>query len=490
MPSLCFQSLLASAISIQRAHDASLQNVSVRKLQMAIAMRRSQVPNLFLNYHKHEEFKRTNLHINTSAYFLYCTYIEVIFRYNILEIYGDNTVTSKQMPKSFLLPEGNSIIERLHSPFRFSFCLPLSWLITTTTIQLCLLLRLFQLKVERPPSTSMMLSPKHARLPKSLSNKSHRKTALPSPRPLRHTQVKSITAFKHCAISSSFSLHQLARNVIMMIKKISITIRKADTATTASRNAVTMATRAADVSSVTLARPLLTLVIDGGNSRPRYGLGSEERQSASYGAAMSGEPVVQEEFLVPNHMVGLVIGKGGENLKKIENMSGTRLQFAPGIKMKSRRKKKVEFMRSDHPKNVDMGEQERRLDMSGEADQVKIARNMVQQVIDDARSNESARFSGGSRTTDYAAMAASRAGSGSQMTIPSSKVGLLIGRGGETIRDLEDRSGAKITIAPEAPGERGHERTVSLIGNDGSVDRARRMIEDLLGDQGYSGSVR
>ncbi|ORY95655.1 hypothetical protein BCR43DRAFT_493376 [Syncephalastrum racemosum] len=204
----------------------------------------------------------------------------------------------------------------------------------------------------------------------------------------------------------------------------------------------------------------------GGNSRPRYGLGSEERHaSSSYGAATSGEPVVQEEFLVPNHMVGLVIGKGGENLKKIENMSGTRLQFAP-----------------------DMGEQERRLDMSGEADQVKIARNMVQQVIDDARSNESARYSG-PRTTDYAAMASSRAGSGSQMTIPSSKVGLLIGRGGETIRDLEDRSGAKITIAPEGPGERGHERTVSLIGNDGSVDRARRMIEDLLGDQGYTGSV-
>lgn len=40
----------------------------------------------------------------------------------------------------------------------------------------------------------------------------------------------------------------------------------------------------------------------------------------------------QENYSVPNHMVGLLIGKGGENLKKIERMSGvTKVQFDNGI---------------------------------------------------------------------------------------------------------------------------------------------------------------
>lgn len=67
--------------------------------------------------------------------------------------------------------------------------------------------------------------------------------------------------------------------------------------------------------------------LDGNNeSRSNYGLGSDERRS--YGGGGGGH---QEEYSVPNHMVGLLIGKGGENLKKIERMSGvSKVQFANG----------------------------------------------------------------------------------------------------------------------------------------------------------------
>lgn len=68
--------------------------------------------------------------------------------------------------------------------------------------------------------------------------------------------------------------------------------------------------------------------IDGSSeSRSRYGLGSDERRS--YGGGGSGGH--SEDYTVPNHMVGLLIGKGGENLKKIERMSGvSKVQFANG----------------------------------------------------------------------------------------------------------------------------------------------------------------
>lgn len=64
------------------------------------------------------------------------------------------------------------------------------------------------------------------------------------------------------------------------------------------------------------------------NEPRRYGLGSEERRPTSNYGTNSGR---QEEYKVPNHMVGLLIGKGGENLKKIERMSGvSKVQFAAG----------------------------------------------------------------------------------------------------------------------------------------------------------------
>lgn len=72
------------------------------------------------------------------------------------------------------------------------------------------------------------------------------------------------------------------------------------------------------------------LCIDTSNEPRRYGLGSEERRpTPNYGTNSSH----QEEYSVPNHMVGLLIGKGGENLKKIERSSGvSKVQFAQGKK--------------------------------------------------------------------------------------------------------------------------------------------------------------
>lgn len=74
------------------------------------------------------------------------------------------------------------------------------------------------------------------------------------------------------------------------------------------------------------------MILDGNTESRRYGLGSEERKPSyghSYGGG--GSSAHQEEYSVPSHMVGLLIGKGGENLKKIERMSGvSKVQFSNG----------------------------------------------------------------------------------------------------------------------------------------------------------------
>lgn len=47
---------------------------------------------------------------------------------------------------------------------------------------------------------------------------------------------------------------------------------------------------------------------------------------------MRNEHTLQEEMGVPGSLVGLIIGRGGENLKRIERETGCRVQFSQGKK--------------------------------------------------------------------------------------------------------------------------------------------------------------
>ncbi|KAG2223626.1 hypothetical protein INT45_009985 [Circinella minor] len=212
------------------------------------------------------------------------------------------------------------------------------------------------------------------------------------------------------------------------------------------------------------------------SSRPRYGLGSEERKSStgygSYGTNNSGIPsetFAQDECLVPNHMVGLVIGKGGDSLKKIERMSGAKVQIGP-----------------------DMQEPERKVQLSGEEDQVKIARDMIQQIVDDGRANEATKHG---RSNDGSTGPMGSYGprsnnekEGTTMMVPASKVGLIIGRGGENIRSLEERSGAKIFIVTTDTNsnDRTGERCVSISGEPAAMERAKAIIDEIVNDEPHS----
>ncbi|CAO3662103.1 unnamed protein product [Umbelopsis ramanniana] len=206
------------------------------------------------------------------------------------------------------------------------------------------------------------------------------------------------------------------------------------------------------------------------SGRDRYGLGSDERKHSSYGPPTS-QHVRKEEFGVPNNVVGLVIGKGGENLKRIEAASGARIQFGP-----------------------DEGESERRCNISGEDDQIQVARDMVMQVVSDASATDSRRGGGGGGP--HAAYGAG--GNTVTVTIPGNKVGLVIGSGGETIRSLESQSGAKIAITQENPGERSYERTINITGNEDAIARAKALIDDVVnpsggfrgGERDYGGQPR
>ncbi|KAI8387528.1 hypothetical protein BD560DRAFT_320612 [Blakeslea trispora] len=156
-------------------------------------------------------------------------------------------------------------------------------------------------------------------------------------------------------------------------------------------------------------------------------------------------------------MVGLLIGKGGENLKKIERMSGvTKVQF-----------------------DSDPVGDQRPVHLTGEPDQIAVARDMIRQMVADAQANENNRYSS-RNSSDYGSSRPSLNESTLTIRIPSSKVGLVIGRGGETIRDFEERSKAKIFIVSDSHGERDNERVINLVGDMSAAQHAKTLIEGIV----------
>lgn len=115
--------------------------------------------------------------------------------------------------------------------------------------------------------------------------------------------------------------------------------------------------------------------------------------------------------------------------------------------------------------------------MTGEPDQINIAKDMIRQMVDDARNNDGNRF-GGTRSNDY--NAPQQGGNTITVKIPVGKVGLVIGRGGETIRDFEERSKAKILITSDGSGDINNERSIKVVGDDAAVELAKSLIEDIV----------
>jgi far upstream element-binding protein len=68
----------------------------------------------------------------------------------------------------------------------------------------------------------------------------------------------------------------------------------------------------------------------------------------------------------------------------------------------------------------------------------------------------------------------------------------VIGRGGETIRDLQERSGARIAVTPSPQDHDSTSRLVTITGDDAAIERAKSLIEEIVNDLaprgGYGGA--
>lgn len=67
--------------------------------------------------------------------------------------------------------------------------------------------------------------------------------------------------------------------------------------------------------------------------------------------------------------------------------------------------------------------------------------------------------------------------------VPNSCVGIVIGKGGDTIRDLQQRSGAHVKVTPDKEAPKGAtERAITISGGDDAVRLAHNLLNDIVNE--------
>lgn len=172
-----------------------------------------------------------------------------------------------------------------------------------------------------------------------------------------------------------------------------------------------------------------------------------------------------ETISIDSSLVGLIIGRQGENLRRVEAETATRVQFMTG------------------PEAIGPV---RACKITGTRQAREDAKAEIFRIIDENGSSSSTRVVAADRPLNVPGKGPSthqpalRTGEdASQIMVPNRTVGLIIGRGGETIRDLQERSGCHVNIVGEEKSVNGL-RPVNLIGTPQAAAMAKDLIMEIV----------
>uniref|UniRef100_S4RV92 K Homology domain-containing protein n=1 Tax=Petromyzon marinus TaxID=7757 RepID=S4RV92_PETMA len=140
-------------------------------------------------------------------------------------------------------------------------------------------------------------------------------------------------------------------------------------------------------------------------------------------------PQMSIEYKVPDKMVGFIIGRGGENISRIQSDSGCKVQFAPDSG----------------------GQADRPCTLTGTPEAIAEAKRMLDQIV------ERGRIPPGPAGVDHTSHS-------QEMMIPADKVGLIIGKGGETIKQLQDRAGVRMLLIQDGSQPTGADKPLRIMG--------------------------
>ncbi|XP_028328291.1 far upstream element-binding protein 1 isoform X2 [Gouania willdenowi] len=167
---------------------------------------------------------------------------------------------------------------------------------------------------------------------------------------------------------------------------------------------------------------------------------------------MGGPPrTASEEFKVPDGMVGFIIGRGGEQISRLQQESGCKIQIAPDSG----------------------GMPDRSVTLTGSPDSILTAKRLLTDIVEKGRPAPAFHHNDGPGMTVQEVM------------VPSSKAGLVIGKGGETIKSLQERAGVKMVMIQDGPQNTGADKPLRISGDPFKVQQAKEMVMELIREQGF-----
>uniref|UniRef100_A0A671QM99 Far upstream element-binding protein 1-like n=1 Tax=Sinocyclocheilus anshuiensis TaxID=1608454 RepID=A0A671QM99_9TELE len=181
-----------------------------------------------------------------------------------------------------------------------------------------------------------------------------------------------------------------------------------------------------------------------------FGYGGQKRPLEDGGKLISALSI-SEEFKVPDGMVGFIIGRGGEQISRIQQDSGCKIQISPDSG----------------------GMPDRSVTLTGAPDSIQAAKMLLSEIVDKGRPSPAFHHNDGPGMSVQEVM------------IPASKAGLVIGKGGETIKQLQERAGVKMVMIQEGPQNTGSDKPLRISGDPFKVQQAKDMVMDLIRDQGF-----
>lgn len=186
---------------------------------------------------------------------------------------------------------------------------------------------------------------------------------------------------------------------------------------------------------------------------------NEQDISAQQQQASDDGHTLTHKIQVPNSKVGVLIGKNGDTIRYLQYNSGVKIQIVRDAE-------------------ADLSSATRPVELTGTKENISKAENLIRDVIAEADA-------GGSPSLVAKGIATAQVpGSAEQieLKVPNEKVGILIGRGGDTIKSLQTRSGARIQLIPQhlPDGDDSKERIVRITGDKRQIDAATQMIKEVM----------
>ena len=179
-----------------------------------------------------------------------------------------------------------------------------------------------------------------------------------------------------------------------------------------------LCTLTGSVEAISIARNMIKAIIENEGNKYGKGMGST---GVMAGMGMGGNCATSYEMMIPGRLVARIIGTGGEDTKEFADEKQLKITGAPDI---------VEFAK----KRVEqiIAEEEEKIGRGGFRGGRGV-QSGFQGGHGGGWQSQSYGYDSGYDVTD-------------SMTVPSSKVGIVMGKGGETIRMICNESGAHCQV--------------------------------------------